>query len=286
MTEQTTTGDGRVIEQDAVTPDDASGWPDVPDVPVHVAWIRVMRDVGVIRKAERNKQQNFNFRGIDNVVNAVGPVMRKHGVFVVPQSVADVKEERYLTAKPKETAMHGVIARFVWRVYGPRGDYFDMESLGESADAGDKACPKVHSVALRVALLESLMIPTDEIDPDAESHERAAHPDEEPADPDARDDYGRTSAEAQEYTVASRKLIAEGAARRLSPQAMAAAFEKREGHSIAGEALRDESGSVTGSTVTAAHVDAFREWFVGEFPIQAAESSPDDGGGAEGGGQS
>ena len=45
---------------------------------------QVMEDVGAVRKTERNTHQSFNFRGIDNVVNAVSPALRKHGVVVVP----------------------------------------------------------------------------------------------------------------------------------------------------------------------------------------------------------
>ena len=44
----------------------------------------VMEDAGAVRKSERNTHQNFNFRGIDAVVNAVSPALRKHGVVVLP----------------------------------------------------------------------------------------------------------------------------------------------------------------------------------------------------------
>ena len=47
---------------------------------------------------------------------------------------------------------------------------------GESMDAGDKGTPKAMSVALRIALLQALCIPTDEPDPDTHSYERAAAP--------------------------------------------------------------------------------------------------------------
>ena len=47
--------------------------------------IDVMRDVEAVKKTERNTSQNFSFRGIDSVVNAVGPALRKHGVVVVPE---------------------------------------------------------------------------------------------------------------------------------------------------------------------------------------------------------
>lgn len=263
MTEQTT-------ETDTVTPDESGRWPEPADVPVHVAWANVMRDVGVIRKRDRNQSQNFNFRGVDAVVNVVGPVCRKHGVFVLPYEVREVREDRYLSKN--DAAMHAVLATFVWRIYGPQGDFLHMESIGESADAGDKASPKAHSVAYRTALLESLMIPTDEIDPDAESHERATHR-EPSADPNDRDEYGRTSKEAQEYTVAVRKLLDAAKEWKLTPQAVEASFDKKEGRSVRGKPVRDESGAVTGCDVTAEHVDAFRGWLAAQVTGAADEQA-------------
>ncbi len=47
----------------------------------------VMGDVGAVKKDGRNQQQNFNFRGIDAVVNALSPAMRKHGLTVYPSKV-------------------------------------------------------------------------------------------------------------------------------------------------------------------------------------------------------
>lgn len=143
---------------------------DPESVIVQVAWARVMREVGKIAKAQRNKDQNFNFRGIDDVVNTVAPVLRRHGVFIVPESVIEIREERYETNRG--TKMHGVITHEEWRVWGPAGDSFTMQSVGQSSDAGDKAVSKAESVAYRVVLLQSLCIPTDETDPDATAHER------------------------------------------------------------------------------------------------------------------
>jgi hypothetical protein len=41
-------------------------------------------------------------------------------------------------------------------------------------DAGDKATAKAMSVAFRTALLQSLSLPTDDVDPDAHSYERSS----------------------------------------------------------------------------------------------------------------
>ena len=129
----------------------------------------VMADVQAVRKGERNSQQNYNFRGIDAVVNAVGPVLRAHGVIVVPAAVqSSYRDVQTSTGKPSRECTVTVTYRF----YGPAGDFIDACVPGESMDFGDKGAPKAMSVAFRIALLQALCIPTDDPEPDSQSYER------------------------------------------------------------------------------------------------------------------
>jgi hypothetical protein len=131
----------------------------------------VMGDVQSVAKDGRNASQGFNFRGIDAVVNAVGPALRKHGVVVTPRVLAYTASS-YSTSNNK--VMHSVTAEVEFTFHGPAGDTLVCSALGEAADSGDKATSKAHSVAFRTALLQALCIPTDEPDPDESSHERTA----------------------------------------------------------------------------------------------------------------
>lgn len=138
---------------------------------VHEAWSRVMGAIQSIEKGDRNEQQNFAFRGIDAVLDAVGPVLREHGVIVIPRAVA-IESERY----PSKSGgmMRNATVTMEYRVIGPAGDEFTGSSFGESADSGDKAVTKAQSVAYRTFLLQGLTIPTRQRDPDADTHERSA----------------------------------------------------------------------------------------------------------------
>lgn len=130
---------------------------------------RVMRDVLAVGKDGFNESQGYNFRGIDGVVNAVGPAFREHGVIAIPVST----EATYETFNTRSGAlMHSCMLTVRFRFYGPAGDFIEAEARGESADSGDKSTPKAHSVAYRTLLLQALCIPTDEPDPDATSYER------------------------------------------------------------------------------------------------------------------
>ena len=154
---------------------------------VYEAWNDVMRDVQAIRKDSRNAQQGFNFRGIDAVMNAVGPALREHGVTIVPNSV-EAKHRDFTTAKG--TIMHEAIVTVGYSVIGPDGEGFTGQSVGEAADAGDKATSKAMSVAYRTFLLQALTIPTDEPDPDEMVTDRGA--------PDPHAEQGWDSAEQRE----------------------------------------------------------------------------------------
>lgn len=129
----------------------------------------VMGDVQAVGKTGRNTQQGYNFRGVDAVVNAVGPVLRKHGVVPMPhKTVAQYRDVQTSTGKPSRECTVTVTYRF----YGPAGDFLEAEVPGESMDFGDKGAPKAMSVAYRILLLQALCIPTDEPEPDAQSYER------------------------------------------------------------------------------------------------------------------
>jgi hypothetical protein len=152
----------------------------VPPLPAPTSVVRalaeVMRDVQGVAKRDRNESQGFSFRGIDAVVNAVGPALRKHGVVVVPE----VRAYDYGSVEVgrNRTPMGHVKVTVAYHFYGPEGDRISAVSVGEAMDSGDKATAKAMSVAFRTALLQALCLPTDEPDPDTTSYERS-HPEPE-----------------------------------------------------------------------------------------------------------
>ena len=136
---------------------------------VHQALSKVMGDVQAVRKDSKNQAQKFLFRGIDAVLNAVGPALRKHGVTILPEDVEVHRSDR-TTASGKQTAE--VVVKVTYRVYGPAGDSIQGKVAAEAMDFGDKAIAKAMSVAYRTFLVQALTIPTDEPDPDGEIYER------------------------------------------------------------------------------------------------------------------
>jgi hypothetical protein len=133
----------------------------------------VMDEVKAVGKDGQNTFDKYNFRGIDGVMNAVGPALRAHKVIAVPM----VDHAEYGTSTTgKGAVMTTVRIKMTVRWYGPAGDHFDTVVWGEAFDRGDKATAKAHSVAFRTAMLETLCLPTQEPDPDEHSYEQGSRP--------------------------------------------------------------------------------------------------------------
>jgi hypothetical protein len=147
----------------------------------------VMDEVGGVSKKERNNAQGFNFRGIDAVVNAVSPALRKNNVVVVPELIN--AEYETVTVGAKQTLMGHARVTVKYAFYAQDGSNIAATVAAESMDSGDKATAKAMSVAFRTALLQALCLPTDETDPDANSYERS----DKPAIPLVRPAAPRTS---------------------------------------------------------------------------------------------
>ena len=133
----------------------------------------VMEDVGAIGKNSKNQQQNFWFRGIDAVMNALNPAMIKHKLFVVPEVLEQTREER-------TTAKGGLLIYSICKIrytfYAEDGSSVAAVVIGEGMDSGDKATNKAMSIAFKYACFQIFCIPTEEMkkdDPDNESPEAA-----------------------------------------------------------------------------------------------------------------
>ena len=122
----------------------------------------VMNDVREVRKTGRNSSQNFNFRGIDAVMNAVGPKLREHGVIVTPIR-AELEGIEVDAGRKKAKDTCGIVT---YRWFGPDGSHFDSQVYAEGRDYADKGGAKTMSVALRTCILQTLCLPTDDPDPD------------------------------------------------------------------------------------------------------------------------
>ncbi|WNO25791.1 ERF family DNA pairing protein [Gordonia phage Goib] len=150
------------------------------DMKVGELLAKISGEVGAVQK---NDQMNgggggprYNFRGIDAVVNACHRAFVTNGVSVVPQLVSI----DYVDVLIGKHGNRGVSVRVVmdYVFTGPGGDQLTARVAGEGQDQADKGTAKAQSVAMRVGLLQALMLPTDEPDPDSYWEEQQPAPPE------------------------------------------------------------------------------------------------------------
>jgi len=131
---------------------------------IHQSIIAIMNDVEAIKKDRENKTQGFRFRGIDDVYNAVHPLFAKHGVYSTPIVMDDRTEER--VTKSGSNMIYRVL-RIKYTFYTTDGSSVDAIVNGEGMDSGDKSSYKAMAGAHKYAILQVLMIPTEDMeDPD------------------------------------------------------------------------------------------------------------------------
>lgn len=130
--------------------------------------------VGSIGKNRKNKEQNFNFRGIDDVMNELHSALAEAGVFIITEPEGEPKFTERKTASGK--VIFHCLQKWVFRFCAEDGSSVTSSFWGEALDMGDKVVNKSSSIALKYVLLQMFLIPTQEqadSDPDNFAHETA-----------------------------------------------------------------------------------------------------------------
>lgn len=125
---------------------------------------QIMADVPAIGKGQKNQQQGFMYRGIDDVMNDLHKLFADNGVFILPmveEYNVDVKQTS------KGGLMYRTHVKVRYRFVAEDGSSIETVNVGEAMDSGDKSMNKAMSIALKYSLMQMLLIPTKENkDPD------------------------------------------------------------------------------------------------------------------------
>jgi hypothetical protein len=158
---------------------------------IYAAIPAIMAEIPSICKDRKNTAQGYNFRGIDDVYNALNPILAKHQVFMRADVLEIKREER-----PSKSGgiMAFVQVRVRYSFVASDGSFVSTDALGEGMDSGDKATPKAMSIAQKYAILQMFAIPTAEPkDPEVDNPEPSkplaatiqAKPEQKPVAPQA-----------------------------------------------------------------------------------------------------
>lgn len=138
-----------------------------------------------IAKSRRNSQQGYQFRGIDEVYDALAPLLAENGLCILPRVLSREVVER-TTAKGGAIFNVTVEVEFDF-VSAEDGSTHVVKTFGEAMDSADKATNKAMSAAYKYAALMAFAIPTEgDNDADATTHEVAPQRTTEPLIDDAQ----------------------------------------------------------------------------------------------------
>ena len=122
----------------------------------------VMSELGAITKNKRNQQQGFSYRGVDDVMNALNPLMVKNKLFCVPKVLRNEREERQTS---RGSNLLYSIVTMEYTLYAEDGSSISAVVIGEGMDSGDKATNKAMAIAYKYAMFQIFSIPTEETAP-------------------------------------------------------------------------------------------------------------------------
>ena len=135
---------------------------------VYAAINAVQRDIAIVGIRKSNTTTGgakFNFRGIDDVYNALSPIMAKHGLIVAPRYSDRAFVER--KSSNGNSLFYITVTGHFDFISTNDGSKHTVTTFGEAMDSGDKGTNKAMAIAHKYALLQVFAIPTEgDNDPD------------------------------------------------------------------------------------------------------------------------
>ena len=139
---------------------------------VYEAINAVQREIAITGISKSNTTTGgakFKFRGIDDVYNALSPLMAKHGLIVAPKYTDRALIER--KAGSGNAVFYITIIGHFDFISVKDGSKHTVTTFGEAMDSGDKGTNKAMAIAHKYALLQVFAIPTEgDNDPDNYTH--------------------------------------------------------------------------------------------------------------------
>ena len=123
-----------------------------------------------IGKDRKNLQQGYNFRGIDDIYNALNSELAEANLCIIPRVLARECVER---VSAKGGALFYVTIHAEYDIVSAvDGSCHTASAYGEAMDSGDKATNKAMSAAYKYLAMQLFCIPTEgDNDADSTTHE-------------------------------------------------------------------------------------------------------------------
>lgn len=127
----------------------------------------VAKAVGAVEKDRSGA--GYQYRGIEDMMNALAAPLRNNGVVIVPHVE---RVEHHDEPQGKKSGWVRVILEVSYRIFGPDGDYIEARVSADALDNSDKAHGKAMSYAYKTLVGQLFCIPTED---DNEQYDSADH---------------------------------------------------------------------------------------------------------------
>ncbi len=146
--------------------------PAVSSHQVFTAIHNVMADMAKngVGKNKTNTSQNFKYRGVDDVMDALAPSLTKNNLLILPSVL-----EHQLTLRETKAGgvAHHCVLKLTYEFVCPLDGSVKVVGpiYGEAMDTGDKATNKAMATAYKYLCVQTFCIPITGDDPDEVTHE-------------------------------------------------------------------------------------------------------------------
>ena len=122
--------------------------------------IAVLQEVSAIEKTQTDKENNFIFRGIDDILNALNPLFKKYGIFTTTEVVS-------ASSVSQASGTKKIILDVRFTFFAQDGSSVSSTTRGEAIETekDDKGTSKAMSIAYKYALTQMFLIPTSNENP-------------------------------------------------------------------------------------------------------------------------
>lgn len=131
---------------------------------------RALSVTGIAKDRTNTQGSGYKFRGIDDVYNAIAPLLAEHGLCIIPRMLTRTCAERQ--SKQGGALFYVTVEAEFDFVATEDGSVHTARTFGEAMDSGDKATNKAMSAAYKYAAFQTFAIPTESHqDTEAQTHE-------------------------------------------------------------------------------------------------------------------
>lgn len=125
---------------------------------------------GIAKLRDNTQGSGYKFRGIDDVYNAVAPLLAEHGLCILPRMLTRSMVPQ--TSKSGGNLFYVTVEAEFDVVCAEDGSKHTIKTFGEAMDSGDKATNKAMSAAYKYGIFQMFCVPTEgDNDADATTHE-------------------------------------------------------------------------------------------------------------------